>query len=155
MICSLHKRQQIKNCLVKGAYHSHSPFWNPREPMPSFFHPLCKAGWCPAERFCRPLALKTGAWHIVHWTRAPFYEMWGKPISCREPQDVCFYYIRSGIVRQVQPALKQRRKYILRCCVLRLIFPAVSGFQKGIPCCSQPSLRHHTEAPGPWSSRRR
>lgn len=76
----------------------------PREPMPSFFHPLCKAGWCPAERLCRPLALLTGAWHIVHWTRAPFYEMWGKPKSCREPQDVCFYYIQGRIVRQVQPA---------------------------------------------------
>ena len=61
--------------------------WNPREPMPSFFHPLCKAGWCPAERFCRPLALKTGAWHIALWTRAPFYEMWGKPKDCREPQE--------------------------------------------------------------------
>ena len=70
--------------------------------MPSFFHPLCKAGWCPAERFCRPLALKTGAWHIVHWTRAPFYEMWGKPKSCREPQDVCHYYNKYGFFRQVQ-----------------------------------------------------
>ncbi len=76
----------------------------PREPMPSFFHPLCKAGWCPAERFCRPLAYNTGAWHIIHWTRAPFCEMWGKPKGCREPQDVCFYYIQGGFLRQVQPA---------------------------------------------------
>ncbi len=68
--------------------------------MPSFFHPLCKAGWYPAECFCRPLAYKTGAWHIIHWTRAPFCEMWGKPKGCREPQDVCHYYIPGTIPRQ-------------------------------------------------------
>ena len=33
---------------------------NPGEPMLSFFHPLCKAGWCPADRLCRPLAFKNG-----------------------------------------------------------------------------------------------
>ena len=58
-------------------------FW-PREPMSSFFHPLCEAGWCPAERFCRPLAYNTGAWHIIHWTRAPFFEMWGKAATLSE-----------------------------------------------------------------------
>ena len=40
--------------------------FGPREPMSSFFHPLCEAGWCPAGCVCRPLASKTGAWHSSH-----------------------------------------------------------------------------------------
>jgi len=50
-----------------------------------------QAGALPSESAV-PWRKNTGAWHITPWTRAPFFEMWGKPKSCRDPQEICHYY---------------------------------------------------------------
>lgn len=50
---------------------------SPRMPMRSYFHPLVKAGWCPAACICRPLASKTGAWHSRNLDPGSIFEMSG------------------------------------------------------------------------------
>ncbi len=85
---------------------AHSPFMRtPGSRCPRFFTRSVKQAGALPNASAVPWRIKTGAWHNVPWTRAPFYEMWGKPKGCREPQDVCSYYIIESIVRQAQHAL--------------------------------------------------
>ena len=84
---------------------AHSPFMRtPGSRCPRFFTRSVKQAGALPNASAVPWRIKTGAWHNVPWTRAPFYEMWGKPKGCREPQDVCYYYIIESMVRQAQHA---------------------------------------------------
>ena len=72
---------------------AHSPFiWTPGSRCLRFFTRSVKQAGALPNDSAVPWRYKTGAWHIAPWTRAPFFEMWGKPKDCREPQEICHYY---------------------------------------------------------------
>ena len=59
----------------------------PRVPVPPFFHPLLRTGWCSAAACLPSPSVMDGGMAASTWTRAPFCEVWGKPESCRTLQE--------------------------------------------------------------------
>ena len=65
----------------------------PRVPVPPFFHPLLRTGWCSAAACLPSPSVMDGGMTASTWTRAPFCEVWGKPESCRTLQETSVGYI--------------------------------------------------------------
>ena len=67
-----------------------------------------------------PGVFANGGMTLHPWTRVPFFEMWGKPKSCREPQELVI------IISKSNRFVNRKFNFLIRSHITNLPFTNVS-----------------------------